>query len=403
MKPLSLLIDARKLGDGGIGIYIENLVEGLLGEIRNGFPLRIRLITPPTLKGDGAAALARWGDKVSIVEDSARKYSFDEHFFLPRRLKGAFRDAEIFHSPHYTLPRGIKIPTVVTVHDAIHVLAPENFRQKLFGGRLMRSALRRANHVLTVSAVSLARLSRIVPGVPISVIPNALAPGHGVRPFHTVGKTILKYKLRQPYLLFVGSDRPHKGFDELIGALEISEDFAPMLVVVGDRFSKKVRERTLRRLGERRVEFLGALDRAEVSALYNGARAVVVPSRIEGFGLVALEAMASGAPLICSPEQSLNEVAGNAAWYTDDFSGASIAEGLRQCLQQRELAEEKAALGLNRAETFSIDRVAKEHLGVYLGVVSEGRYRELLGELPEQKMIISYAPHHSEQPQIAVQ
>ena len=143
MKPLSILLDARKLGDGGIGIYLENLIEGLLGEKERGFPLEVTAIVSPASE----KILERFSGSLRVVEDSAKKYSLDEYLRLPKRLAAVFREHDIFHAPHYTLPRGISIPSVVTIHDTIHLMAPENLSQRLFAGFLMRSAMRRAGRL----------------------------------------------------------------------------------------------------------------------------------------------------------------------------------------------------------------------------------------------------------------
>ncbi len=378
---LKLLLDARKLGDGGIGIYIQNLVDGLIVERAKGFPIEITLIVSHSTSPEVQRILSGWGDRVAIVSDRAKKYSADEHFLMARRLNSVIAESDVFHSPHYTLPwafgrrklGGRKVPSVVTIHDTIHLTAPEKMSQKFIGGLMMRSSVRRADHVITVSTTSLSRLSRVFPGVAISVIPNALSKGIGIRSYADVKRVIEKFKLIQPYVMFVGSDRPHKGFQELVLALSQLKHQKPMLVVVGDRFSAGIKKSALQALGPERVRFTGEVVQEDLAALYNGTRAVLVPSRIEGFGLVALEALAAGAPLVCSPEQSLREVAGNCGWYADDFDAVSLRDAISRCLTDRDTAEDKAGEGIKRAREFSCERVAAEHLQVYLSVLPNNR------------------------------
>lgn len=394
MNPLSLFLDARKLGDGGIGIYIENLVEGLVRARNNGFPIEIRLLVPTSLTEEIKADLIRWS--VDVIEDDTKKYSLDEHLFLGKRLREIIKKSEIFHSPHYTLPRGIRIPSIATIHDTIHIDAPEKISQRLFGGYLVASALRRAKHVITVSGVSLARLGRVVPGIPVTVVHNALAKGIGVVPFAEVGQIINQLGITRPFILFVGSDRPHKGFRELIDALREIQQYSPSLVAVGERYSDRTKRYAAEKLGEERVHFPGSVVRADLTALYNGARAVVVSSRIEGFGLVALEALACGAPLICTPEVSLKEVAKNCAWYASGFSSSEIAEAIICCFENQDISDEKAAAGLVRVKEFSIERFAEEHIQAYLNVLPEYRARELLGWSSDPDTLLSYVSEDSD-------
>jgi len=384
MKPLSILLDARKLGDGGIGIYIENLIEGLLSRKREGYPLTLSLIVGKDETEN------RFASEVNLYVDKAKKYSLDEYFGLPRRLNAAFKANDIFHSPHYTLPRGVPIPSVVTIHDAIHLMAPETISQRVFGSYLLRSALKRATQVVTVSGVSLARLGRIAPGVPVTVVQNSLASGIEPVSVEFVSRAVKKYSLRQPFVLFVGSDRPHKGFDILLGALESLKEFSPMLVAVGERYSKRTKDLASKSLGAERIKFIDTLSREELVALYNGARAVVVPSRMEGFGLVALEALACGAPLVCTPEMSLKEVAGNCAWYSQGFTAAEVAEAIRSCFSNREIAEEKAEAGLQRASEFGQERSTEAHLQVYQSLLPDYRSRQIFGASLQDREPISY-------------
>lgn len=402
--PLRLLLDGRKLGDGGIGVYIQNLVEGLILERTRGFPLEITLIVPNLLSEVCSKRVQNWTGQLKLIHDGAKKYSSDEYLMMPHRLRSILEASDVYHSPHYTLPaqfrkfsffpfRKKSIPSIVTIHDTIHLMAPENFSQKFFGGLLIRSALRRAHHVITVSAASLSRLSKLFPEVDISVVPNALMKGIGLKSRREVQTVIDQFELIQPYVIFVGSDRPHKGFAELIEALSLLEDFKPMVVVVGERFRDAVKLSAKKKLGEKRLRFIGSVSDGELAALYNGARAVMVPSRIEGFGLVALEALAAGAPLVCSPELSLREIAGDCAWYAESFSPVDFSKAIERCVEEKELAEEKATQGIIKAQEFSFERVATGHLQAYISVLPPERAKYLMEQM---KMVSSDASSYQE-------
>ena len=125
------------------------------------------------------------------------------------------------------------------------------------------------------------------------------------------------------YLLCVGAQEPKKNIKRLIEAyLEI--DTAMPLVLAGPRgwmWQSEVGA-ALEPLSEKaraRIKFTGYLDREDLRRLYAGACAFVYPSLYEGFGLPALEAMTSGAPVITSRTSSLPEVCGDAALYVDPF------------------------------------------------------------------------------------
>lgn len=390
-----VVLDARKLGDAGIGVYIENMLEGFLAlQQREYSPFVFSLLVHPKLKNprtpqeDGARKLLdRWGARVEVAYETAGNYSLAEYFLLTRRQRELLSGAALYHSPHYILPYGLKIPSVVTIHDAIHVNYPETVLHRPIATRLIRSAVARANHVITVSGASLARIVHLVgsTSTPFTVVPNALRRGIGPLPAAAVSQFLGERNLPVPYLLFVGSDRRHKGFSELLGAWRELErnrkgkGAVPTLVAVGRRFSK----RRASDFGvDNRVRFFGETSRSELNFLYNGASAVIVPSFEEGFGLVALEALACGVPLICSPEASLRELAGNAAWYADDFTPTALAQAVLGCAKNWELREAKIAEGRSRAADFEREEVARQTLAVY---------REVLrGRVPESETLLSY-------------
>ncbi len=88
-------------------------------------------------------------------------------------------------------------------------------------------------------------------------------------------------------------------------------------------------------------------------AIYNLADVLVFPSLYEGFGLPIVEAMASGTPVITSPNGALREIGGDAAVYMQPEDVENIAEVLHQTLTDSQLLEELKTTGLNRAAQFS--------------------------------------------------
>ena len=101
----------------------------------------------------------------------------------------------------------------------------------------------------------------------------------------------------------------------------------------------------------------GYVPKDELVRLYQSAACLVFPSRYEGFGLPVVEAMACGTPVVAAPEPALEEVAGDAAIFTDD-----LAEGVRRALAER---ERLSAAGLERAKAFSWRETARLTADVY--------------------------------------
>jgi glycosyltransferase involved in cell wall biosynthesis len=103
------------------------------------------------------------------------------------------------------------------------------------------------------------------------------------------------------------------------------------------------------------------------------AAIVVVPSRwAEPFGLVALEALASGAALICSPRGGLPEVAGDCAVYADPDKPGALTAALRNLAGDEPRRQALARAGQERARLFDVPVIADRLAGLRRGILAAG-------------------------------
>jgi alpha-1,3-rhamnosyl/mannosyltransferase len=275
------------------------------------------------------------------------------------------------------------VPSVVTIHDVLHVTRPENPYQKVIGKRLITSACRRASKIITVSQRSYQELLKVSEGISgdAIVIPNALSRDVVVPTAEQLIETRNKLNTDSRYFLFVGSDRPHKGLKLLLDSYKLAKEVAltesmPKVVLVGERYGRWVNE-YLSQLGiEADVQLLGAVSTERLNCLYLGAEAVLLPSLDEGFGLVALEAMSLGAPVICFPLEVLREIS-NSFWFAENCNAESFSQMILKVMSSPDLVKARALLAREDTSKFSIKNVASKTLHVYLScqVDSEGRKR----------------------------
>ena len=310
--PLRVLFDVRKIGDGGIGVYIENLIKGLR-EIRN---IKLSLVITQSKKH-----LLNFCPELEQIVDNAKPYSVDEMFGLSRRIN--FSNYDIFHSPHFTLPYSIPIPTIITVHDLIHINKPEKVFYPLIAKPLLRSSLRRASKILTVSQSSFNEIDSFVRSKPsvigkLRVVHNSLDPDFlALR--NSENALNGRARIQGRYLLAVLSNlKPHKGLDDLLKAFVWLKESARgleglsdlKLVLAGQGTEGLVSKESLLDMAGsiKGVHIKGAVSKSELAELYQNAEALVVPSLAEGFCLPVVEAHAFGTPVISRPVPAVTEL-----------------------------------------------------------------------------------------------
>jgi glycosyltransferase involved in cell wall biosynthesis len=368
--PLRLLFDGRKLGDGGIGVYIENTVRGLLdtGEVH------VTVIASPA-----QAERAPWRTEVSWVYDSSKQYSVSEYLLLPRRID--FSPYDLYHAPHFTLPFGIPIPAIVTVHDLIHIEHPEAFYYPVVARRLIRSAVARASRVVAVSQDTRRRLLRLTAAEPHKIvhIPNAIPSFVRYRE-RSAATNFLKAGERY-FVTVVSNCKPHKGVADLVHAWR---DFAerharsgdarpsPKLLLVGYGSQALEANRTLRELvaSTPGIRIIGAVDNDLLRHLYCGAEALVVPSLAEGFCFPALEAQSVGTRVICRPIAALQELITENDLVAHDLS----VDALTQALLASAATPKYNKLVIDaHLERFALPRTSKQLQAVYSSAVGGNR------------------------------
>ena len=171
-----------------------------------------------------------------------------------------------------------------------------------------------------------------------------------------------------PFLLFVGDATHDKGIDVLLAAHRMLGDDRPPLVIVGRPLADALAE------PPSDVVVLGPLPHDEVLAASRASAIVVVPSLVaEAFGLVALEAMAMGRPVVAARSGGLGEVVvdGCTGLLTPPGDAAGLADALRRLLGDPELARRMGAAGRQRAEEFAEDAIVSRLERLY-GVAGRG-------------------------------
>jgi glycosyltransferase involved in cell wall biosynthesis len=364
---MRVAIDARKLHDFGIGTYIRNLLRHLAHTDQD---TEFVLLCEEADLG----VAAQLGPNFRTVLEPSPNYSLREQVHVPWVLRRERPD--LYHAPHYVLPAGVRCPSVVTIHDCIHLMFPQYLPNRLayaYARAQMWAAARRSHSILTVSEASKRDILHLfnVPPEKIVVVYNAIDSHFSVTPSdEAVARVRERYQLDHRFVLYVGNIKPHKNLIRLIEAfdeLRRGELDDLKLLIIGDQISKLPALRRAVHLHKlhKHVRFLGYLSDDQLAILYRLASVFAFPSLYEGFGLPPLEAMASGTPVVTSNVSSLPEVVGDAAVLVNPYDVDAIVDGLRRVLTNPALAAQMRQKGIERAREFSWERSVAKTWGVY--------------------------------------
>ena len=372
----TIMLDARHLGaaQSGIGRYTLRLLDGL-AEVRPEARFRLLVRRP----GDEAAVERATRPRVEAVRHfDVWPYGLRSAFVVPLAL--GRRPAELFHSVYHVIPPGLRCATVMTVHDLIPLLGAAGSRfpfpvwcaEYAYFLAAIPESLRRAGRIIAISEATAGELVRRYPFCE----PKLRVVRHGVEPRFqppadrsaALRRAAALTGSDAPYVLCLGGLSPNKNQAGMLRAFAAarSADPAARFVVVARYGDGRPLERLARELGiERRLVVLPHVSEDDLVVLLGAARFLAFCSRVEGFGLPLLEAMACGCPALTSNRSSMPEVGGDAALYADPDVVEDMARHMRRLLAEPSLRGELSQRGRERAATFRWRTTAERTAEIY--------------------------------------
>jgi len=252
---------------------------------------------------------------------------------------------------------------VVVLHDAVVLSHPEWFSPayRTWNGTLLRRLARSAERVIVPSQFSAGELSDLagVPGGRIDVVPGGV--DERFRPDADPGPARRALGLDQPYVLTVGGMGLRKNLRALSPLAPELRARGIELVAAGVRRTHHAHSDDLEG-----VRGLGYVPEDLLPSLYAGARAFVLPSLHEGFGLTCVEAMRSGVPVASSDRGALPEACGGAALLFDPDDPEATSRAVLRAVDDDEERARLRAAGLSRAAELTWDRAARTVDGILM-------------------------------------
>lgn len=354
-------------------VYADGLVSGLRA-VRPDWDI-VELV-PAIASTKGASWLA-----------GLQKY-YQRYWSFPLTVKQ--QDVDLFHIIDHSdghlayWLQGTHKPIVVTCHDLINFLQPENISDQaklpFVSTAVWKYAvkgMRQADHIVTVSAHTAKDVIRLMCVEPerLTVAPNAVEPL-----FHPLPQAEFAWVRQQHQiapdttcLLNVGSNHPRKNVFAILQALNAlkTEGMPVQLLKTGADFTVEQKTFIQTHHLEPFITYLGKPDKTALIQIYNAADILVAPSLYEGFGMTILEAMACGTPVITSNVTSLPEVAGDAAIVVAPNDTAAIAQAVCQIREDSGLRHSLIEKGLVRVKSFTWEKTAEQIADVYEQLLDE--------------------------------
>jgi glycosyltransferase involved in cell wall biosynthesis len=358
---MKISIDCRMIHASGIGAYLRGILDYLLDS-----PHEFLLFgSLEALRG-----LAGGHKNVTVIPYAAKPFSLREWLFLPRAIRRLINGGDLYFSPYFNLPGGIRVPVYITIHDLIFFDMKE--LTSTIGGILRRWYIRRSyryhhtKKVFTVSNFSKSRIEHFLgTGIPV-VVAHSACPAY-------LAESEFPHREKNSNIIFIGNIKKHKGLGCLLDAFFEARKagLESKLMVVGSQDDLRTADTELfektknvipsnidpSNIDSLALEFTGPVPPERLKELLAQSALLVQPSLYEGFGMPPLEAMTMGTRALVSDIPVFREIyAGFPVVFFKAGDAADLKEKLLSLLYNRE--PETVVLTAEQKDQYSFKKTA---------------------------------------------
>ncbi|MCA9368953.1 MAG: glycosyltransferase family 4 protein [Pseudomonadales bacterium] len=345
-KTLHIAIDGNEANTPnrvGSNVYAFKLLEALYSITQLHPEITVTVLSSSETLEDLPAARSDWKYVVIPPAKFWTQWALPIHLFIHKK------NYDIFFTPGHYAPRLCPIPYVSSVMDTAYLEYPDQFNKTdtLKLTKWTAYSVQNAEKVIAISEFTKSSVVSAYGKNPNDVV--VAYPGTNVSSFKISDsfrkKTLRKFKIRQPYLLFVGTLQPRKNIETLIEAYETFVRLAasrtlptkgkrnvkqptPQLVLAGKVgwLATPILKRIADSVQKKNIITTGFITNKEKQVLYEEAFASTLLGLYEGFGIPPLESFYYGTPTVVSNTTSLPEVVGDAGLQVDPRDPHAAAE-----------------------------------------------------------------------------
>jgi D-inositol-3-phosphate glycosyltransferase len=301
------------------------------------------------------------------------------HYWLSGRLGLLFAD-------HWGVPLVSTFHTLAQLKNRVAETAAE--REQTVRYEIERRTMAGSDRIVALTAIDRQQTIRhYATQTPISVIPGGVDLEHFAPRPRLAAREALGLGLgpTEKVLLFVGRIQRLKGLEILVRAFGRLNDVDARLVIVGGQPGNAQESREITRVQHlatklgvaKRTAFVGAVAHERLPMYYSAADVTVMPSSYESFGLVAVESLACGTPVVATRVGGLTSIVqdGETGFLVPWRDADLFAERLRRVLEDEPLRQRLESQARASVLGYGWDRIADEHLALYADVRSARRPR----------------------------
>ena len=369
-KKYTIGIDARMYGyeQTGIGNYIRHLLEFIFElDKENNYVI--------FLMSEEFDDFELPNERIKKVKVSAKWYGWKEQLLFPFQLYK--ENLDLMHFTHFNSPILYFKRSIVTIHDITPYFFPghkmRSIIRKIGFKAVFFSSVKKASKVISVSENTkndIANYFKIKKNKINVIYEGADSQFKVITDNQKLVEIKKRYNIIKPFIFYTGVWRNHKNLVGLIKAFSILKnkyklDYQLVLGGKEDPYYPEVRETWEKLRLENEIIRTGFIDQKDLPLFYNIAEAFIIPSFYEGFGLIGLESMACGTPVVSSNTTSLPEILGDATIYFDPNNPKEMAEKIKLVLTDKKLYNELTEKGFKQIEKYNWKKMGEETMDLY--------------------------------------